>query len=765
MSTTRSLALFLVFLPFLGGQAYAQETVVVAAETSSGTPTTIDAQRLEIRMDRELHAIGDAELHQDKQTIFGDRIDYDMQTHKLHAVGNARIEQKENVFVGPELELQLDENVGEMKQPVFHIKMESKQPELTWKNKSATLAQKSKQADTGRGDASSLLFEGPTKDTFKDARYTTCEDGRDDWYMRAKNFEIDRYTETGTATHASIEFKGVPILYTPWIEFPLNNQRMSGFLTPTFGTTSRSGVELMVPYYWNIGPNMDATLSPRYLSRRGLQTTGEFRYLENDFSGTDTIQYLPNDNASGANRYFISLKHEHDFGSGLSGGFDYQRVSDDSYFADLSTHIVNTSLVNMPQQAFLNYNNYGWNLNGLVQKFQTLDRTNPNNYPYQRLPQLTLTRNDDWGMLNTDIYSQWVRFARGDNAPAAVTGSRLTLHPSVSVPLVEPFAYVTPRIGAHITKYSLIDNTNGLSDKTQTIPVFSIDSGMYFDRDFRVMSNSYTQTLEPRLFYVYVPYRKQSNLPSFDAGLADLNLSTIFSENQFSGNDRYNDANQVTMAFTSRFIDNKTGEQRLSATLGQRFYFSSQQVTTCVIGQDPSDPNCKIPLRTNSDSDLLANISAHLRTHWDVDGTFQYNTDQSQFMKRNISTRYTPEPGKVLNLAYRFTRDYLEQLDASAEWPLAPRWLGLGQLSYSLKQHDKHPIEALGGIEYDAGCWQGRAVVQRISPATTSTANYAFYVQLVLGGLSSIGTNNPLDLLRRNIPGYINSSWIPDTNH
>lgn len=761
MNKSRHLALSLLLLPALSQHANAEGMTV--GEPTSGA-TTIDAQRLEIRMDRELHAIGDAELHQDDQAIFGDRIDYDMLTHKIHAVGNARIEQDGNVISGPELELQMDESVGEMKQPVFTLKMEPKQQEISWQRRAVTLAQKSKPAESARGDASTLLFEGQNKKTLKDARYTTCEAGNDDWYMKAKEFEIDRYTETGTATHASIEFKGVPILYTPWIDFPLNNQRMSGFLTPTFGTTSRSGLEFMLPYYWNISPNMDATLSPRYLSRRGTEVDGEFRYLEADYSGVDTIQYLPDDNISNKDRYFAWLKHQHDFGNGFTGGFDIQRVSDGKFFADLSTHIVSTSLVNMPQQAYINYNSDTWNFNALAQQFQTLDTSNPRNYPYQRLPQLTLTRSDSWNVANTDFYSQWVRFERSDHAPGAVTGNRLTLHPSVSMPFVEPYAYFTPRVGAHITRYSLNDNSNNLSDKTLTVPVLSLDTGMYFDREFRVVSNRYQQTLEPRIFYVYAPYRKQSNLPNFDTGLADINLSTIFSENQFSGNDRFNDANQLTLAVTSRFIDNKTGEQRLSATLGQRFYFGEQKVTACVIGENSDDPKCRKLLRTGSASDMLAAFSAHLRTHWDVDGTFQYNTDQGEFFKRNISTRYSPENGKVFNIAYRFTRDYLEQFDTSAQWPLAPRWYGLGQLSYSLKENDRHPIQALGGIEYDAGCWQGRAVVQRISPATTSNPNYAFYFQLVLGGLSSIGTD-PLDILKRNIPGYVNSSWIPEANY
>ena len=758
MFKPRHFAPLLTLLPFLCGHAWAQiATEETPAATEENREITIDTQRLEIQLDRELHAIGDAELHHGNQSISADRIDFDQINNELHAIGNTRIEQDGNIFTGPELRLKIEEREGEMKEPVFHLNAAPKHSDSS----PAPDQRKAKPPEFARGDAKTLLFEGPSKERLKDIRYTTCPEGNDDWYMGAKELELDHYAETGTATHAWINFKGVPILYTPWIDFPFKNQRKSGFLTPTFGTTSRSGVEFMLPYYWNIAPNMDATLSPRYLGKRGLQLNGEFRYLDTDFSGNDTIQYLPNDNDNGRNRYFAQIKHLQDFGNGFSGGVDYERVSDGNYFADLSTHIVTTSKVNMQQQAYLNYSGAGWNFNGLVQKYQTLDHAS---YVYQRLPQLTLTRSDDWGLAETNLYSQWVRFDRNDGAPAAVTGNRFTLYPSISLPLTRPYGYLTPKLGVRVSHYSLSDLPPGLEGGTQTLPIFSVDSGAYFDQELRVGQNQYTQTLEPRLFYVYIPYRDQNNLPNFDTGLADLNLSTIFSENQFSGNDRVNNANQITMAVTSRLVDSKTGEQRLSATLGQRFYFSDQKINGC---PDLSDPLCSAPLRKGTNSDLLAAFNARLLNHWDIDGTFQYDTDQSQFMKRNIAARYTPEPGKAFNMAYRFTRDYLEQIDTSTEWPIGPRWIALGQVSYSLRENDRRLIEALGGVEYNAGCWQGRAVVQRISPAITSNstkANYAFYFQIVLGGIGSIGTD-PLDLLKRNIPGYVNSSWVPDTNH
>jgi LPS-assembly protein len=628
-------------------------------------------------------------------------------------------------------------------------------------------------ASTGfaRGDAKRIAFEGPDKERLYKARYTTCEAGVDDWYLRASELELDHHTETGTAKHASVEFKGVPILYTPWIDFPFNRQRKSGLLAPSFGTTTKSGVELSMPYYWNIAPDMDATITPRYLSKRGMQLQGEFRYLDPKYSGEDNIEYLPNDSQADRDRYYAKILHQHSFGRGWSGGLHIERVSDTEYFSDMSTSIVSTSRVNLPQRGNISYSDEIWSFTGLAERYQTLDESS---FPYQRLPQFTLKGEKDWDYIAANVYGQWTKFDRSDHAPISqtmvsspdttlltgVTGSRSVLYPSISVPLARSYGYITPKFGVHYTNYKL-DNANfTLTDSdgnvtnseftsdSRSLPIFSLDSGLYFDRDFRVVKNTYTQTLEPRLFYVYIPYHDQSRLPVFDSGEADLSLSTLFSENQFTGHDRINDANQLSLAVTTRLIDSKTGLQRLAATIGQRFYFSDRRV-----GLPGADEI------TSSSSDIVAAITARLRNHWNVDAGWQYNTDIERSVKSNIGARYNPEPGKVLNLSYRFTRERLEQIDLSSEWPLAARWYGLARWNYSLRED--RPIEGLAGVEYDAGCWQARAVMQRVSVATDEDPNYAFFFQLELGGMTSIGTN-PLSLLKRSIPGYTNSSLIPD---
>ena len=749
---------------------------------------------MEVYLDRKMRSIGNAMLRRNGQDIYGDTIEYDVLNDELHVVGNTRIEFQNSTVWGSELRMQLDDQVGEMKDPSFKLdtQFETQQPlgavrasdfltdykagsspQLATDRLggSATFqsapAQPKNQLNASRGDAKTVLFEGQNKKRLLDARYTTCEADVDDWYIKAGELELDEYTKTGTAKNARVEFKGVPILYTPWINFSYLNQRKSGFLAPKWGTTTESGFEIAAPYYLNIAPDMDATLGLRFLSKRGTQYQGEFRYLGETYSGQDNIEYLPGDNQNGENRYYVNLHHRQKLGSGWSAGYDIEKVSDDEYFSELDTHITATSRVNLPQRGYVNYSDDIWQFRGLVQKYQTLD---DESFPYERLPQLTLTGEKEFGYVTPNLYAQWVSFERNSDSPRSirtvsdtridttVTGDRFTAYPSISLPLAKPYGYITPKFGIHYTSYHL-ENTEfrefdgtvqvdrgDYNSENRALPIFSVDSGLFFDRDMRVVKNTYTQTLEPRMFYVYIPYEDQSLFPIFDTAEADLNMGTLFMENQFVGNDRINNANQLSLAVTTRMIDQKTGIQRLAATVGQRFYFTDQKVY--IPGTEPRD---------NNTSDIVTALTARLLTNWNVDMAWQYNTDSERTTKSNIGARYNPAPGKTLNLSYRYTEERLEQIDVSGQWPLAPQWYGVGRWNYSLRENQ--PIEGLAGVEYDAGCWQARAVMQRVS-TLAANANYAFFIQLELGGIASIGSN-PLRLLERSIPGYATSDVIP----
>ncbi len=709
----------------------------------------IDGDKLELHLDRKMRSIGNASIHRGKQNVYGDIIEYDVQNDELHVIGNARIEVGDTKLVGPELHMQLSESIGKMRDASISItKPAAPNPQIS--SDSATDADSlafssAPQQTKARGDAKMLFFEGQDKKRLTGARYTTCAVDVDDWYIKASEIELNDYTESGSAKNAHIEFKGMPLLYTPWINFSFNNQRKSGFLAPTIGSTSQNGFEVLTPFYWNISPNMDATLAARILSKRGVQLQGEFRYLKENFSGIDNIEYLPSDSLTNTTRYYANLKHSQNFGNGWSAGYSLEKTSDNQYFSELSNRIVTTSRVLLPQEFNVDYADDNWRFNAIAQKFQTLDGAS---FPYERLPQMTLTGNKYYGDINTNLYTQLVAFDTNKNAPTRVTGTRLTAYPSISIPLNKPYGYVTPKFGIHYTNYNLNNIANNLESQQRTLPIFSLDSGLYFDRNFKISSRGYSQTLEPRLFYVYVPDKKQSDIPIFDTGESDLNFSSLFSENQFTGNDRINNANQVSLALTTRFIESSSGTQRLSASIGQRFYFADQKVTL---------PGAVV--RKRNSSDIIAGLNGHLKNSWDIDAFWQYNTDNSSSVHTTLAGRYNPEPGKTLNLSYSYRRDSLSQFDVSGQWPLGKGWYGIGRANYSLRE--RQVIETLAGVEYNAGCWQARSVIQRISTATAE-ANYALFFQLELGGIASIGAN-PLSVIKRNIPGYVSSGKIPDT--
>ncbi|MFT7228614.1 MAG: LPS-assembly protein [Methylophilaceae bacterium] len=744
----------------------------------------IEAINLDFHLDRKIIASGDAVITRDGQTIYGDTVEFNTFNNELIATGNVRVDLADSEIKGLSLNMHLTEMIGKINNADIKLKKQARRnggskgrlyssnvyaqskllntqtaltdnPKLyqeSYRNPPTAADQTiDPKFNSSRADAKAILFEGASKKRLKKVRYTTCEAGVDDWYIKAKEIELDTFTESGSAKNAYIEFKGIPLLYTPYMNFSLSKERKSGFLAPTLGSTSRSGFETSIPYYWNIAPNKDATLGLRYLSRRGVQMRGTFQYLDPSYSGTSSIEYLNNDGLSGQQRYFANLSHTHSFGNGWYGGYNIEKVSDDEYFSDMSTRIITTSQVNLGQGGRVDYIGDVWRFNGLVQKYQTLDKVS---YPYERLPQLTLTADKGWDNVQTNFYSQYTYFDRNKDAPAAATGNRLTVYPSISAPFKTSYGFITPKFGVHSTYYGLSDNNFSVNGQnisnnsaTRILPIFSLDSGLYFERNLNVVENSYIQTVEPRLFYVNIPNKNQDLLPVFDTGVATLNMATLFSENQFTGGDRINNANQLTLAITSRMIDSNTGVERFSTTIGQRYYFDDQEVT--LPGSSISE---------DSSSDIIAAMTARLNNKWNLDAFWQYNTDKSGMVRTNLLARYNPEPGKLINAGYRYTEAFLEQINASGQWPLGRGWYGVGRLNYSIR--DKTLIESLAGLEYDAGCWQARAVMQRVETATAD-ANYGFFLQLELGGLTSIGSN-PLNLLRRDIPGYLSSSELPD---
>ena len=711
-------------------------------------PVFLEADTLRGHEDKETEAEGGVRLRRGGQAVFADWLRYDKRENEVTAVGNVRIEQRGDVIEGERLRYNLETDRGFMEKPRYTL------TPVPTAAAPAPAPIKPRFTDVdARGRAERLLFEGARQYRAQQAEYTTCEPGNDDWYIRSKDLQIDKNRDLGVARDASIVFMGQTIFYSPYLSFSLHQQRKSGFLTPHYGSSSKSGAEITVPYYWNIAPNRDATISPRLLTKRGVLLSNEFRYLEPAYSGEARIEVLPGDRQKDdVTRHAMFLQHRQALPYGWYGALNLQRVSDDTYFTDLSTQINLTSQVLLPREGTLSRGgNWGrggaYGFTAQVQRWQTLqaDVLAPITPPYNRQPQLTLAaQNQDVLHSDFDFIGNFIEF----DHPTLVNGRRLMAYPSLSLPLQIPYAYLTPKVGAHITHYALDKSTTTLPDSTRALPIFSAETGIVLERDTTLTGQRLVQTLEPKLYYVYIPFRDQSRLPNFESGVQDINLATIFAENQFSGHDRINDANQVTLGVTSRFIHSDTGSERLRAALAQRYYFQSQRVTVPGV---PPRPN------QSSSSDLLAALSGTIVPHWTAEMGWQYNTDLSQTQKFNAGARYQPQPGKVLNLVYRSTVNSVRQTDISTQWPFARQWTLLARWNYSLL--DERTLEALGGVEYNGGCWVFRIVGHRFATATQQ-ASTSVFLQLELNGVSRIGSN-PLDVLRRNIVGYVRPDARP----
>lgn len=685
-------------------------------------PTFVDAETLEGVMDIEITARGKAEWRQDDTTIFSEVLRQNQEFGRVDAEGGVRFELGSDRFSGTRLRFDTRNDTGSLEQPKY-----------TFRGGERAI----------RGEAERMEFLGKDHYRIENGSFTTCEPGKDDWRFDFGSLELDYDDEVGTGRNAKVRFFDTTIAAIPWMSFPLEKRRKSGFLAPSYAQTSRGGVEMSFPFYWNIAPEQDATLTPRVITKRGTQLNADYRYLNAAYAGSLRVEYLPEDNELKKSRSGFSLQHTQTFTPALMGRVDLNKVSDDRYYVDLFSRVRQTSQTNLQREAFLQYGNsifgQGYGASFRIQKFQTLqDPLAPVVSPYQRVPQVNFStaRNDIAGLADLNFPAEYVRFTH----PTLVQGSRVSLNPSISAPFLTPGYFFTPKVGMRYVGYNLDRTAVGQPERlSATIPWMTLDGGMVFERDARLAGRDMTQTFEPRVYYTYVPYKDQSQMPFFDTGLADLNFSSIFTENRFAGGDRFGDANQVTVAATSRLLFSG-GQEFLRATFGQRFYFKNEEVA--------SAPGA--PLRTYNSSDLLGAVSARLAQHWNFDSGLQYNARLARTERASVNFRYSPEIAKLVNFGYRFTRNAVEQIDVSGQWPVSPGWYAVGRYNYSFR--DGRLLEGVGGLEYNAGCWVFRVFAQRLQVAT-QVASTSIYLQLELNDFAKLGSD-PFELLRRTVPGY-----------
>lgn len=746
-------------------------------------PMFIVADHIEGRTDEITEANGKVELRKADALLFADHVTYWPLQDEIDAEGNVRLQQAGADIATPHLRMKMTEQLGFAEDADYSIVRQVpnrlyEQQQIAVTNVSSvatstatsgapmmmniassyglpTTAPLTKLSEAN-GHAERINFEGENQFRLLRATYSTCKPGDREWYLKTAETQLDYDAELATAKDASVWFQDVPIFWAPQATFSLNSRRTSGFLHPSYAFSSRNGFDLTVPYYWNVAPNYDVTFHPRYMAKRGVQLGSDVRYMDFNYTGNVKLEYLPNDETLDRKRYAYQVLHNHNLGRGVSAAINYNKVSDDNYWQDMSSRLLSTSQAQLAQQVALGYTPASWLSTSMqVLRYQTLqfDPTQTIDRPYFLEPQFNVLGYKA-NVFKTDLsmIGQYSRFTH----PTKIQGDRVVFYPSISLPVVGPAYQLTTKLGMHMTKYALDrPTTNGEDTITRSLPTFSMDGNLVFERDTEMFGRGYIQTLEPRLYYVHIPYRDQSNIPIFDTGLTDFNSAQIFTENRYSGYDRINDANQLTAALSTRMLDAETGVERFKAMVGQRYYFARQQVAI------PGET-----VRNNDFSNLIASVTGVVLPKTYVEGTWEYDYRDNQSVRFSSGIRYQPEYSKVLSASYRYTRDPLtgmaavDQVDVAGQWPLSAQWYAVGRYNYSLK--DSRPLETIAGVEYNAGCWAARAVIQKLE-AIAGAPNTTLFFQLELNEFASIGSN-PLGLLRRTIPGYGKSNELPSSS-
>jgi LPS-assembly protein len=592
--------------------------------------------------------------------------------------------------------------------------------------------------DNARGAANVLEINQEGRLQLAGVSYTTCPPESNDWIIEAGEIELNTRSGVGKARNVRLRFQGVPILYTPYLSFPITDARKSGILTPEIGSTGRSGNEISVPYYWNIAENYDATFFPRLLTDRGVQIGAEFRYLFEKSDGILEAEYLPDDNKFGDNRHQLRFRNQTLFTNGWRNRIDIRDVSDNQYFEDLGGSLSIASITHLNRSLDFDYFNDTWSLFGRLQDYQTIDSAIlPEDEPYRRLPQLYARGYwpDSMFGLTYALDTELAYFDRD----VGVTGWRLNATPEMAYPVEKPGWFVIPSVILDYTRYDLQDATPGQDEEpSRTVPIGSFDAGFVFERLMKSEERR-IQTLEPRLLYVHAPFRDQTDLPVFDTIVPDLNLVQLYRKNRFLGVDRIADTDQVSIGITSRIIDVDSGRELMSATIGQALYLSEQGVA--LPGEAPI---------TSDSSDYIAELRFPLYDYLNFDIGHQWSNDGGT-TKSEARLQYRPQSNKILNLAYRFRRQSLEQVDVSWAWPLAQSWDFVGRYNFSLR--DDEVLEQFYGLEYESCCWGLRIVYRRHISTRDGTRDSSFGLQLVLKGMTSVGVAADR-LLERGILGY-----------
>ncbi len=692
----------------------------------------IEAGRAEYRVGRRADLGDGFTMSRLDQRLVAERGHYDLDAGTFHAEGDVFYRESGVALTGSAMDLQLDSNAGRIADARYALVEQH-----------------------GRGRADHATWDGAGKAALDRATYTTCDPGDPGWLLSASRIDLDFDEGLGEAEDAVLRIGGVPVFYTPWAQFPIDDRRRSGLLSPSFGNSSKNGLELAVPYYWNIAPNRDATFTPRLLSKRGLQLATEYRYLyatddARRFTqrGQVDLEVLPDDDLYGDDRLGLRVQHTGRPADRWRLGLDAGYVSDREYLLDLGGSLAETNANYVRRDGYLTYAAGDWTLSGQFNYLQPLLETRP----YQALPRLLL----DYapygdGLLRYGMAGELVRYDRkaARDGTREVTGLRLDLQPWFGARAERSWGFLEPRLALRHTGYDLDDTRSGSdAQPTRTLPLASVDGGLFFDR--AAFGGALRQTLEPRLFYLYVPYEDQANLITdlrgsdvvFDTGLPLFSWDALFRDNRFSGADRVGDANQLSVAVTSRFVDDRSGSERARFDLGQILYFRDREVT--LPGQ---------AVETSSTSPLVARATLYPGYDLSVSGELIWDPDAERTQSGSLTVAYRPGAGRLARFDYRTSGDTIEQIDLGVSWPLAGNWHGVARWLYSLESETS--LETVAGFEYKSCCWAARVVFREFVPDTLrpDEEDTALMFQLELSGLGQLG-DDVTSFLSGTLPGY-----------
>ena len=680
-------------------------------------PTTLIGNTAVREAGGKLTLTGDAEVTRAETRLKAEQIIYTGDGDEVRAQGEVRIDQ-------PDMTMTADHGILWMKQDrgIFY------NTQFRFYSRHAR----------GSAETSQQLRPGVTQ--YDKTRYTTCADNSNAWQLRASKVTIYEDEGEGVARHARLSIKGVPVLYTPYLSFPIDDRRKSGFLVPSIGSSSQSGFEFTAPYYFNLAPNYDATLTPRYLQDRGAQLNTEFRYKRRNQDGLINYEVLPEDDITGETRSRFTFRDKSRFGAHLSTRIDYDRVSDRDYLTDLGDSLSLASATHLRRSARADYRARWWQAGVQLDDYQTIDRTiAPQDRPYERLPALNLQASSPWRPLG--IESGFTATAVRFDQDARVTADRVDLQPDIRWPLRRNAFELTPRVGVRYTAYKLDRQTPGIDEKQQrTTPIASLDGTLFFERPMQLGARRYTHTLEPRFHYLYVKGEDQTDIPLFDTSEPTFTYRELFAENRFNGADRMGDANQVALALSTRVLDADTGAQLFRASVGELFYLANRNVTL----------NNTAP-QTRSRSSIAGEMELALSRAWRGKADMVWDPYDEKTERSNLRLQYRPGYRKLVNLSYRFLRQSQSQIDASLLWPLTPSWHILGRWYYDLNASSE--LETMGGIEYSSCCWGIRLVAREYVRPNSNNTDHSIMFQFVLKGLGRIG-NDIESVLEDGILGY-----------